>query len=129
MNSPVLRWLLLLVLVFDLVSAPFHAHEHDLGIGDVHVGSGVLHDADHEDDASADHVASGHLIAAVFPRDDQQRLPPPAFGAILFRLSLTAQEPAPSRDRAWSRAGTDRRRPSTPPHALPEGRAPPHLFA
>ena len=41
------RWLLVLLLVFDQVGAPWHAHRHDSGVDGSLVGAAPAHDVGH----------------------------------------------------------------------------------
>ena len=64
-----LRWLVLLLMAFDLLSAPLHAHAHDMG-GDSLLPQ--LHAASHPEDLdtqshveAALHHGAGHSLAAL----------------------------------------------------------------
>ena len=123
------RWLLVLAMVFDQVSAPFHHHHHDgvevqleLGVSHDHPGGGETHfDGD-------EHLAGSHFAMAI--RVDPSRigqLPAvdPADAAIAANTSLlllaALDEPAPA---PWV---GDRSTPDFRSHRSlpPAGRAPP----
>ena len=123
------RWLLVLAMVFDQVSAPFHHHHHD-GV-EVQLELGVAHEllgdgATHVD--SDEHLAGSHFAMAI--RVDPSRigqLPAvdPADAAIAVSVSLqllaALETPAPEH---WFRV---RSTPDFRSHRSlpPAGRAPP----
>ena len=131
MTARFLHWLLLVVLVFDLASSPFHAHAHDLGAQKL-PGIGAAHLENHVDsDSDLDHDRGtiGHSVSAIrairASTDTQhaaQVQAPAALPAVL--ASQLAQDarvlgsPAPVRP-PWRR----------PAHLRPDGRAPPTLHA
>ncbi len=71
-----LRWLLVLVLVWDQVSSPLHHHRHDSGV-DAHWLTASAHDAQattpHLEDADHDLQVS-HAVLAVRPQLDLSSL-------------------------------------------------------
>lgn len=126
----VARWLLVLAMVFDQVSAPFHHHHHDgvevqleLGVSHDHPGAGETHFDGEE------HLAGSHFAMAI--RVDPSRIgqlpavdPADAAMAVHTGLLLLAalDTPAPEhwfRDRSTPDFRSHR---SLPPAA---GRAPP----
>ena len=123
------RWLLVLAMVFDQVSAPFHHHHHggvevqlELGISHDHPGGGETHfDGD-------EHLAGSHFAMAI--RVDPSRIGQlPAVdctdaaiavnASLLLLAALDKPEPAP-----WV---GDRSTPDFRSHRSlpPAGRAPP----
>jgi hypothetical protein len=132
------RWLLLVVVAFNFLSSPFHAHSHDLGASEGHaLLSHELHDAhvgtalDHELDVHAEApgaLSFGHSLVAFWPGSlpklDGKALlqavlaPPPAAPASDLRLSI----PRP----AWA-AASERIPIASDRHWRPDGRAPPSL--
>ena len=123
------RWLLVLVVAFDLVSAPFHHHHHDgvegqLGLATAHasVEVGVIHlDAD-------DHPLASHAATAI--RIDPSRLaqlPPIDNAEAQSALVSVAQLLAAVDDQPPRQWLTDRSRPDFRSHRSlpPAGRAPP----
>lgn len=123
------RWLLVLAMVFDQVSAPFHHHHHDgvevqfeLGLSHDLLGAGETHiDSD-------EHLAGSHFAMAI--RVDPSRIgqlpavdPTDAAIAVNASLQLLAALDAPAPGH-WFR---DRSTPDLPSHRSlpPAGRAPP----
>ena len=123
------RWLLVLAMVFDQVSAPFHHHHHD-GV-EVQLELGVSHDHRGGSESQVDsdeHLAGSHFAMAI--RVDPSRigqLPAvdPADAAIAVNTSLlllaALDKPAPA---PWV---GDRSTPDFRSHLSlpPAGRAPP----
>lgn len=126
------RWLLLLLVAFDLISSPFHAHTHDAGgSGDFHAAHASV-DLDHEDETHIEapdaHTGFGHALSALLPAEmprlSQQTLlgwftaPPPApmqAAVVMASMGWTAApEHIPIPDGV---------------HWRPIGRAPPSLHA
>lgn len=123
------RWLLVMVMVFDQVSAPFHHHHRD-GV-EVQLELGVSHDllgggATHAD--SDEHLAGSHFAMAI--RVDPSRVgqlpavdPADAAIAASTSLQLLAALETPASEH-WFR---DRSTPDFRSHRSlpPAGRAPP----
>ena len=123
------RWLLVLAMVFDQVSAPFHHHHHEgvevqleLGVSHAHPGGGETHfDGD-------EHLAGSHFAMAIRvnpSRIGQLPAVDPADAAIAANTSLlllaALDKPEPEhwvRDRSTPDFRTHRSLP-------PAGRAPP----
>ena len=123
------RWVLILLLAFDLIGSPFHAHAHDFG-GDG-LGSHAVHAGESADAAGAVHAEEfdgpgfGHSIVALRPAE-------PARGAWAVAVATTicvrpsggglAETMPPCA--GWRSALT--RVPISPfPHLRPDSRAPP----
>ena len=68
-------WLLVLVLGFDLVTSPFHAHSHDIGGNAASVehasGAGAIDDERNLHAEPTDHLGRGHSLALLLPRPPQ----------------------------------------------------------
>lgn len=65
------RWLLLLLVAFDILSSPFHAHSHDIsGGGEIQWEHGGA-DIDHDDEthAEAHEHQFGHSLIALQPAE------------------------------------------------------------
>lgn len=123
------RWLLVLAMVFDQVSAPFHHRHHDgvevqleLGVSHDLLGSGETH-AD-----SDEHHAGSHFAMAI--RVDPSRIgqlpavdPADAAIAVSTSLQLLAALDTPAREHRFR----DRSTPDFRSHRSlpPAGRAPP----
>lgn len=126
------RWLLLLVLAFDLVSSPFHAHSHDLGSD--HLGAqAAAHAIDEVASLRADDLQPrgfGHSQAAL--RSIEPRLDDAVMTHVLATIGLwaVAAFAGATVSRAWMPARADRRPPPPGRFLRPDGRAPPDaLFA
>lgn len=125
------RWLLLLLLAFDLVSSPFHAHSHDLGSD--HLGPQA---EAHAVDTIASLRASdlhppgfGHSQAALRslePRLDDAPIDPAlaVFGALSAAAAI-----AVAVTRAWFPAATASRPAPAGRFLRPDGRAPPDCLS
>lgn len=123
------RWLLVLAMVFNQVSAPFHHHHHD-GV-EVQLELGVSHDLLGGGETRADsdeHLAGSHFAMAI--RVDPSRTgqlpavdPTDAAIAVSTSLQLLAALDTPAREH-WFR---DRSTPDFRSHRSlpPAGRAPP----
>ena len=123
------RWLLVLAMVFDQVSAPFHHHHHD-GV-EVQFELGLSHDLldggeTHVD--SDEHLAGSHFAMAI--RVDSSRIgqlpavdPADAAIAVSTSLHLLAALDTPAREHWFG----DRPTPDFRSHRSlpPAGRAPP----
>ncbi len=128
------RWLLLLLVAFDLISSPFHHHSHDVGGGGEFHMAHVAHadvDLDHEDELhieAPDAHVFGHslnvLLPAELPRLAKQTLldwfTAPTL-AIAFGQSIITP-------RTWT-ATPDHIPIPDDVHWRPIGRAPPSLHA
>lgn len=125
------RWVLILLLAFDLIGSPFHAHAHDLGASGL--GPHAIQVGESADAAGADHVEEfespgfGHSLAALRPAE-------PSSGAWAFAAAVTICTPPPVGVLAepvlpctgWRNSLT--RVPISPhPHLRPDSRAPPVL--
>lgn len=131
-----LRWLMVMLLVFDQVSAPLHRHHHDAGIDAVGVSSGHVQ-ADHhaglglgeEDDdgaPTAHHAAGGPRSAAASSVQASDAGPDagPAISAWLAASWLASL--APVAETSWRLAlAFDRPFRPVPLSRPPDGRAPP----
>jgi hypothetical protein len=130
-KSPLVRWLLLVLLAFDLASSPFHAHLHELGdhgpLSWATASSGAAH-ADTSAPADHDDAVSGHVLTGV------RLTKPEAMNAVHGQASMPSPEPALVGP-ATVESGTTAAAP--PPripvfadrHLRPDGRAPPLLQA
>lgn len=142
------RWLLLLLIVFDLATSPFHHHGHDLGAAQVnaplpHVAAAT---PDTPPDLSSGPVASagveGHrlqldsapatgfthsqaLLRAAETRHDSAPLLTLVLGLALLAAAWALLE-AP---RGWPFPALATAPAWRPPGLLPDGRAPPRLLA
>lgn len=125
------RWVLILLLAFDLIGSPFHAHAHDLGADGL--GSHSIHAGESADAVEAVHFEEfegpgfGHSLAALRPAE-------PGRGAWAFAAAATICTPPLVGVLAetvlpctgWRNALT--RVPISPfPHLRPDSRAPPVL--
>ncbi len=130
----VVRWLLMLVLAFDLIGSPLHAHHHEgatdsAGRHGLHVDAATGDRAATHVDADDDH-ALGHSLLALLAAAPQ---PGPWVPGVFAVLSVfSTRSPA---DRAplqvltgpgWN-AGPDRIPIPHDLHLRPDGRAPPIL--
>lgn len=123
-----LRWLLVLVLVWDQVSSPLHQHQHDSGVDsqwltasahDAQASAAHLEDDDHD-------LRASHAVLAVRPQLDLSSL---ALGddsdhGFASSQDCALAEPGPAEAQAAGRAALAR------PHCKyrslpPAGRAPP----
>jgi hypothetical protein len=130
------RWLLLVVVAFNFLTSPFHAHSHDLGAGDGHVLlSHELHDGDahdHELDVHAevpDPLNFGHSLVAFWPGslpklDGQVLMPAVPAPSAPQTADLQLFMPRP----AWA-AASERIPIASDRHWRPDGRAPPSLHS
>lgn len=132
-----LRWLILLLVVFDLASSPLHMHSHDLGgsgsiagqsIGsDVHAQEDHPHDAHH--DALGTHVHSSdgpsfaHSVLALVP-SQLPVLAPVLFAITVLSPALLVQAVDDPGRSAW-RASDSLAPPGHDRHWRPITRAPP----
>ncbi len=126
------RWLLLLVLAFDLASSPFHAHSHDLGSD--HLGpQAAAHAIDEAASLRANQAQPegfGHSQAALRSLEPKVAdAPVEALLAAVAVLAVAAAIALVAQARAWPSA-LAQRRPASPGRFLrPDGRAPPLLHA
>lgn len=124
----VARWLLLLVLAFDLAGSPFHAHAHDLGLDHTGAAVGGL-TADGLDNLKSPEppASAGHSLLAVraVPHPDGEMAADaailPGGWPQLLELQL---EPG----HQWEAHPLRAPRP-LPRRSWPDGRAPPPLLA
>lgn len=131
-----LRWLLVLLLVFDQVSAPLHRHHHHAGVdavgtspghsqADHHAGLDL--DQDDDGDGQTAHHASGGLRSA--PGASVQATdagPDAAAFAIYWSVAAWFAQLAPVPERTWRLAlALDRPSRPVPLSRPPDGRAPP----
>lgn len=132
-----LRWLVLLVVAFDLLSAPLHAHAHDMGPGMMlpHAHQGALDDMDVDDHDGMTHAqalvhnATGHSNAAL--RAVEGSFPPaPSLDIIVASVWALLVEPRAEAVAPSSRSAAADHIP-IPSRCTwrPEGRAPPVLHS
>jgi len=125
------RWLLLLLLAFDLAGSPFHAHAHDVGADAA--GHHVLHAADSASGVphveAEDAPAFGHSLAALRNAQPQPDDRASVDEAPPSRAELCATPRAvASLDRACCAVPAHVAR-LRDLHVRPDGRAPPPLHA
>lgn len=141
------RWLLLLLITFDLVSAPFHRHSHDLGVAGIGMplphaaagagvslpglSSGPASSRALDDPLVLDAVpAAGFSHSQALLRTAESRDGTPSLLAFDLGLALWVWAWAPSDStRGWPRPGGSAGSARRPPGLLPEGRAPPRPLA
>lgn len=125
------RWVLILLLAFDLVGSPFHAHAHDFG-GDG-LRSHAVHAGASADAAEAIHLEEfegsgfGHSLALLRPAESVQSV-------WKFSVAATICAPPPLDDFARTAPPCAVRRNALAripishfPHLRPDTRAPPVL--
>ena len=128
------RWVLILLLAFDLIGSPLHAHAHAHDFGGDGRGSHAVNAGESADAAGAVHVEEfegpgfRHSLAALRPADPAGDacavavattvcVPPSVVGGLAEKMPLCA---------GWRNALT--RVPISPfPHLRPDSRAPPVL--
>ena len=129
------RWLLTLLLAFDLIGSPLHAHHHDLGVDGA--GWHALHADDAADGLATAHVdddpalaqSSGHSLRALLTVGPQVGPWLPILQSVVYGLDPAGG--APSRvlaGTAWN-AAPDRIPIPHDLHLRPDGRAPPLLHS
>lgn len=130
-----LRWLMVMLLVFDQVSAPMHRHHHDVGLDAVGMSAGhgqadhhASLDLDDDDDGapSAHHASGGPRSAAgaSVPSTDAGPDAGPAINAWLAASWLASLSPVA--EVSWRLAlALDRPIRPVPLSRPPDGRAPP----
>lgn len=132
-----MRWLVLVVMAFDLLTAPLHAHAHDMGaymlMAQLHMDG--HHDDLDDDDHAISHAAGvthdgvGHSIAAL-RTTERESVTTPSLAIIVASVTSLLAEPRAQRVQQSARtAAADHIPiPSRCPWR-PEGRAPPVLQA
>ena len=130
-----LRWLVLVLMAFDLLSAPLHAHAHDMGADRL---LPQLHAASHADDLDIDgqshveaasHHGAGHSIAALRTTERAGVAAPDLAVIVASVAGLLVESPlGPDAPSARSAAADHIPIPSRCTWR-PEGRAPPVLHS
>ena len=121
------RWLLVLLLVWDQIGAPLHHHRHDFGIDGQWVGASLHGGQSTLDHSAQDHQDPriGHSVLAVRPQFDLGACAPggnPGDGRV-FVASIVM---AAADDAAPQFAGSESGEPRQTYRSLPPaGRAPP----
>lgn len=134
MTAWFMRWLVLVVMALDLISAPLHAHAHDMG-PDQFLAHSHADDGGHDDPldiathAEAMDHAMGHSSAAIRSAE-REPVSTPSLAIIVSHVAaLQAREPAVSAaDAPWHAAADHIPIPSRCT-LRPEGRAPPVLHS
>lgn len=129
--SLTVRWMLTLLVAFDLIGSPFHAHRHDLG-ADGH-GPHAVHAADTSVGGEPLHVeadegaAFGHSLTMLLPAEPQPGKWRPTLHTVVYALALASSPQSLMLARAAWDASPDRVPIPPYPHLRPDGRAPPSL--
>jgi hypothetical protein len=134
MTALFMRWLVLVVVALDLISAPLHAHAHDMGpdqfLGHSHGDEGM-----HEDlldvalHAEAVDHALGHHASAALRSAEREPVSTPSLAAIVADVAaLQAVEPELAERGPWLASADHIPIPSRCT-LRPEGRAPPGLHS
>ena len=123
--------MLTLLVAFDLIGSPFHAHRHDLG-ADGH-GPHAVHAADTSVGGEPLHVeadegaAFGHSLTMLLPAEPQLGKWRPILHTVVHALALAGSPQSSMLARAAWDASPDRVPIPPYPHLRPDGRAPPSL--
>lgn len=125
------RWVLVLLLAFDLIGSPLHAHHHDLGtdglVSQAHHAAGVPHGWESAHFDADDASAFGHSLTGLLPAQPQPgKWQATAHAAVYAPPSASgAATPTPLRA-AW-RDSRERIPILLRSHLRPDSRAPPVL--
>ncbi len=134
-----MRWLVLVLMAFDMLSAPLHAHAHDMGpdmsSAPLHAGASPAGVAEPDGMPRVDgavHRLAGHSVAALRTAEHQSTASPALDVIVAGVASLVAALAVPAADDSVGVAWT----PADDPIPLacrcplrPEGRAPPALHS
>ncbi|PZP91293.1 MAG: hypothetical protein DI587_35910 [Variovorax paradoxus] len=126
-----MRWMLVLLLVVDQVSAPWHRHHHESGIDDVVRVVGAMHASDvhgvhldegelHEDFAHATAALRAEVRLVVL--DEDRAAADPAWLVPTVHPWVDPPLPPAAQGMTQARASPDKPAPRSLP---PDGRAPP----
>ncbi|MGQ3050805.1 MAG: hypothetical protein ACT6S0_03385 [Roseateles sp.] len=131
------RWLVLMLMAFDLLSAPLHAHAHDMG-PDMFTGHVAAHADGGSDEVDSDHVSHaegqahpgvGHSIAALRSAEREGMSTPSLAFIVSIVTSLQPHATPPAISAAPWAAGVDHIAVPSRRSWRPEGRAPPVLHS